>query len=102
VAEAERDRARERIAEVKRDQRNRGRFLGGTVPFGYRLKDGALIPHEEEQEAILEARAMKGGGASLRVIASALQAKGHRVSHMAVSRVLRESAHVTRVAETTD
>src|SRR4051795_9818801 len=60
VAEAERDRIRERIADVKRDQRTRGRFLGGTVPFGYRLKDGALIPHEEEQEAILEARAMKG------------------------------------------
>src|SRR5207248_3488008 len=57
VAEAERDRTRERIADVKRDQRARGRFLGGTVPFGYRLtQDGELIPHEKEQEAILEAR----------------------------------------------
>src|SRR4051794_41966208 len=37
VAKAERDRTRERIADVKRDQRARGRFLGGTVPFGYRL-----------------------------------------------------------------
>src|SRR5215203_6062956 len=52
VAEAERDRTRERIVDVKRDQRARGRFLGGTVPFGYRLtQDGELIPHEEEQEA---------------------------------------------------
>src|SRR3954468_14827053 len=33
VAEAERDRTRERVADVKRDQRARGRFLGGTVPF---------------------------------------------------------------------
>ena len=39
VAEAERDRTRERITEVKRDQRQRGRYLGGTVPFGYRLGD---------------------------------------------------------------
>jgi len=63
VAEAERDRTRERIADVKRDQRERGRFLGGTVPFGYRLsEDGELIPHEGEQEAILEARAMKERG----------------------------------------
>src|SRR6476620_7401031 len=30
VAEAERDRTRERIAEVKRDQRQHGRYLGGT------------------------------------------------------------------------
>ena len=30
VAEAERDRTRERIAEVKRDQRQRGRYLGGN------------------------------------------------------------------------
>src|SRR5829696_2007476 len=29
VAEAERDRTRERIADVKRDQRSRGRYLGG-------------------------------------------------------------------------
>src|SRR3954449_643299 len=66
VAEAERDRTRERIADVKRDQRTRGRFLGGTVPFGYRLgEDGELIPHEGEQEAIQEARAMKQRGASL-------------------------------------
>jgi putative DNA-invertase from lambdoid prophage Rac len=32
VAEAERDRTRERVAEVKRDQRQRGRYLGGAVP----------------------------------------------------------------------
>src|SRR3954451_7447199 len=42
VAEAERDRTRERITDVKRDQRARGRFLGGSVPFGYRLNsDGS-------------------------------------------------------------
>ena len=34
VAEAERDRTRERVAEVKRDQRQRGRYLGGAVPWG--------------------------------------------------------------------
>ena len=43
-AEAERDRIRERIGQVKADQKARGRFLGGAVPFGYRLgDDGALV-----------------------------------------------------------
>ena len=37
VAEAERDRTRERIAEVKRDQRQRGRYRGGTPPFGWHV-----------------------------------------------------------------
>jgi len=32
MAEAEREPARERITEVKRDQRKRRRCLGGTVP----------------------------------------------------------------------
>src|SRR3954469_5297366 len=90
VAEAERDRTRERITDVKRDQRARGRFLGGTVPFGYRLNsDGDLIRHEGEQEAISEARMMKARGASLRIIAEVLTAKGHSISHVAVARVLR-------------
>jgi putative DNA-invertase from lambdoid prophage Rac len=53
VAEAERDRIRERIADVKRDQRSRGRYLGGTVPFGYRVgENGELVEIPEQQEAI--------------------------------------------------
>src|SRR4029077_2974916 len=35
-AEAERDRIRERIGQVKADQKARGRYLGGKVPFGFR------------------------------------------------------------------
>src|ERR1700722_14995151 len=35
-AEAERDRIRERIGQAKADQKSRGRFLGGKVPFGFR------------------------------------------------------------------
>ena len=47
-AEAERDRIRERIGQVKADQKARGRYLGGKVPFGFhrdrlerKLEDGA-------------------------------------------------------------
>ncbi len=53
VAEAERDRMRERIADVKRDQKQRGRYLGGSIPSGYRLGDDrTLIENEGEQIAI--------------------------------------------------
>ncbi len=44
-AEAERDRIRERIGQVKADQKARGRYLGGKVPFGFRRgEDGELVP----------------------------------------------------------
>ena len=91
VAEAERDRIKERISDVKKDQKARGRFLGGDAPFGYEVSDdGDLIPHPAEQEAIRDAVAMRATGASLRTIAEALQAKGHSISHVAVKRILRD------------
>ena len=89
-AEAERDRIRERISQVKADQKARGRFLGGSVQFGFRRgDDGALVPHELEQEAIREIVALKAQGRSLRAIAGEMQAKGFRVSHVAVQGALR-------------
>ena len=56
VAEAERERIRDRVREVKRDQRERARYLGGNVPFGWRRvaeeKGFRLEPIDEEQAAI--------------------------------------------------
>ncbi len=69
-AEAERDRIRERIGQVKADQKARGRYLGGKVPFGFRRgDDGELVPHEAEQEAIREMVALRAQGKPLRAIA---------------------------------
>jgi putative DNA-invertase from lambdoid prophage Rac len=89
-AEAERDRIRERIGQVKADQKARGRFLGGSVQFGYRLGDGGeLVPHEPEQEAIREMTELEAQGRSLRAIAAEMQAKGHRISHVGVQTALK-------------
>jgi len=89
-AEAERDRIRERISQVKADQKARGRFLGGSIQFGYRLGDGgALVPHDAEQEAIREMAAMKAQGRSLRAIAAEMQAKGFQISHVGVQGALK-------------
>jgi hypothetical protein len=53
---------RERIGQVKADQKARGRYLGGKVPFGFRRDDaGGLVPHEVEQEAIREMVALRAG-----------------------------------------
>jgi putative DNA-invertase from lambdoid prophage Rac len=43
VAEAERDRIRERIRDVKADQRKRQRYLGGIVPFGWKVGDDGTL-----------------------------------------------------------
>src|SRR5271165_4319826 len=76
-AEAERDRIRERIGQVKADQKARGRYLGGKLPFGFRRgDDGKLCPHEAEQGAIREMVALRAQGKALRAIAAAAHARG--------------------------
>jgi putative DNA-invertase from lambdoid prophage Rac len=89
-AEAERDRIRERISQVKADQKARGRYLGGKVPFGFRRgDDGDLVPHEGEQEAISEIVDLRTQGKPLRAIADAVRVKGIKISHEGVAGVLR-------------
>jgi putative DNA-invertase from lambdoid prophage Rac len=89
-AEAERDRIRERIGQVKADQKARGRYLGGKVPFGFRRgENGDLVPHEAEQKAIGEMVALRAQGKASRAIASAMALKDHKLSHEGVAGVLR-------------
>jgi putative DNA-invertase from lambdoid prophage Rac len=91
VAEAERDRTRERIAEVKADQRKRGRYLGGSTPFGYRLGEaGELVEDPDQQRAIARMRKLRRSGKSLRAIAEDLQGRGFSISHVAVNRLAGE------------
>ncbi len=90
-AEAERDRIRERITDVKRDQRRRGRYLGGTVPFGYRVGPaGGLVEVPEQQAAIRRAVELRDAGKSLRAIAEAMRGEAFDMSHMLVRRILRD------------
>ena len=98
VAEAERDRTRERISDVKRDQHRRGRYLGGKVPFGFRVgTDGGLEPVAEEQAAIATAAALRSAGNPLRTIQAALEVEhDQRLSLGALSRVLAERGASTK------
>ena len=92
VAEAERDRIRERVSQVKADQKQRGRYLGGKVPFGFQPgPDGALVPVAAEQRAIATAHAMRSKGATMRAIQAALSGAGTSLSLAAIHRVLHEA-----------
>ena len=89
VAEAERDRTRERIAEVKRDQRARNRYLGGKVPFGWRVGEaGDLVEVPDQQQALQQMRALRGQGLSLRSVADQMAAAGVSISHVGVKNAL--------------
>jgi putative DNA-invertase from lambdoid prophage Rac len=89
VAEAERDRIRERIRDVKADQRKRRRYLGGIVPFGWRVgEDGALVEHPDQQRAIQRIHQLRRNGRSLRAISAALSTEGVKLSHEGVKNVL--------------
>lgn len=88
VAEAERDRIRERISVVKADQKARGAYLGGIVPFGFSVVHGQLEPVAEQQAVIARIVAMRGEGASLRAIRAAI---APTLSLDAIARVAREA-----------
>jgi DNA invertase Pin-like site-specific DNA recombinase len=89
-AEVERDRIRERVRQVKRDQRARNRYLGGIAPFGWRVNDeGGLSEVAEQEAAIRTMLSLRAEGASLRQIAVAMSVAGHAISHEGVASVLR-------------
>lgn len=98
VAEAERDRTRERVAEVKRDQRRRGRYLGGKPPFGWRVGEaGELTPVPKQQLALRRMRELRAKGLALRAIEAEMKAAGVQISHVGVKNALAaanaEEAH---------
>ncbi len=89
VAEAERDRIRERVTTVKADQRARGRYLGGKIPFGYSLTDdGGLAEDPVQQVAILRMRELRDAGTPLRAIAEAMRQEGHQMSHEGAKKII--------------
>jgi putative DNA-invertase from lambdoid prophage Rac len=88
-AEAERDRIRERVTQVKADQKTRGRYLGGKVPFGFEIGSGGdLVPIAAEQSLIEEARGMRAAGKTLRSIQAVLSSvHGRKLSLDAINRI---------------
>ena len=81
-AEFERDRIAERISDVKSNEKIKGRFLGGSKPFGFQVDDtGELVPDEAEQKVINEVISLRSKTVSSDLI---------QVSHMTVKRIIDE------------
>ncbi|MBT3045009.1 MAG: recombinase family protein [Candidatus Thiodiazotropha sp. (ex Codakia orbicularis)] len=90
-AEFERDRIAERITDTKASEKVKGRYLGGTRPFGYQVdSNGFLIPDQKEQNIIEQIISLHSLGNSLRGIADIVSTTQRKVSHMAVKRIIRE------------
>jgi len=89
VAEWERERTRERITDVKRDQRQRGRYLGGTAPFGWSVgPDKVLVADEAQQAVIARIRARAAEGAGPYDISGELREDGIKLSHVTVRKIM--------------
>ena len=80
----------EAIRQRKKDDKARGRYAGGTVPFGFeRSDDGKLAKDKAKQQAIALMIEMKADGKSLRGIAAAVAAQGFKITHAGVARILK-------------
>jgi DNA invertase Pin-like site-specific DNA recombinase len=89
-AEGERDRIRERIKGAKASEKQKGKYLGGVVPFGYRVGEGGiLVENTEELEALGQARLWRREGHSLRTVSRLLDRQGFKISHAALANRLK-------------
>lgn len=76
VASWERETVAARTSSAVRAKQARGEFIGGKVPYGYRVEAERVVPVEAEQAVIVEARALRASGMSLRDVAGTLAARG--------------------------
>ena len=83
------------LPEVKRDQKTRNRYLGGTPPFGWSVgADGELVSDPEQQQALQQMRRLEAEGLSLRRIAARMAKAGVRISHVGVKNAIKQSTAV--------
>jgi DNA invertase Pin-like site-specific DNA recombinase len=86
----ERRRSTERIKTVKQSQRKKGRFLGGSRPFGYMIhSNGRLIENPMEQRVLKKILEMKKQGKSLRAISAEVSTPVMPVSFKTVQRLIK-------------
>jgi DNA invertase Pin-like site-specific DNA recombinase len=88
----EKRRSTERIKTVKQNQRDKGRFLGGSRPFGYMIhSNGRLIENPMEQRVLKKIIKMKKDGESLRTISSEVSTPMVPISFKTVQRLLKKN-----------
>lgn len=96
MAEFERERLRDRVANGQRAKAAKGGHIGGTAPFGYRVegsgKEARLVEIPEQQAALTTVRKLRKQGLPFRQIAAAVEARhGLRVSREAIRRICKST-----------
>ena len=93
LAELRRQEIKGRVTDSKRDQKARGRYLGGAVPFGHTVDEaGAIVPEPWLADVLSEARGAAARGESIREIARRIERDGRRVSHVTLGKLLKYAA----------
>jgi hypothetical protein len=70
-------------------QRQRGRYLGGEAPWGWKVRDaGDLLPEPAKRTALKQMRKLRAEGASLRAISNNIKAAGVSITHQGVKSAL--------------
>lgn len=78
IAQYEKSVIRGRMMAGKAAKREAGGYVGGTVPYGFRLVDGQVLPDPDEQVVVALVGRMAASGLSLRAIGAELNRRGHR------------------------
>lgn len=88
----ERRRSVERIKDVKRNERSKGRYLGGSRPFGYMIhSNGRLIENPLEQKVLKRIMQLRDQGKSLRFIAEEVSTPVAPISFKTVQRIFQRN-----------
>ena len=89
----EKRKSAERIKGVKQRQRKKGRYLGGSRPFGYMIhENGRLIENAMEQKVLCRIMELKKQGKSLRAISGEVSTPIMPISFKTVQRLLQRHA----------
>ena len=78
VSQWEREAIGERTSVAMRHKQSKGEYIGGKVPYGFRLVDGELIKHESEQRVMSAVKEFRKAGLSYRAIIQELEARGFK------------------------
>lgn len=104
-AQFERDIIRERIRDKMSSSRKQGIWVGGTVPFGYMLKDKKLVPHPRDAQTLryVFSRYMEIGSARQVVdeltTSQTIGPKGHtQWKYNSLYRILTSPTYIGKVA----
>ena len=93
LSKFDRRKSAERIKSVKYKQKSKGRYLGGSRPFGYMIhENGKLIENPIEQRLLKRILDLKRAGKSLRSISDEVSTPLAPVSFKTVQRLLQRHA----------